>query len=164
MDVNRPVVRPLSAADLDAVAQLESACFADPWTRAQLAEELDNPQATVLVAVQGGAVIGYAGMHCVLDEAYITNVAVSPRADGCADCALHRAPNGVFDARSARVQRTGHRVVPRMRLCAGRDAPRILRAPHRGCRADDPFFYGKIKVYRAMYHLAQMGEPIPCGF
>lgn len=79
MDVNRPVVRPLTAADLDAVAQLESACFADPWTRAQLAEELDNPQATVLVAVQGGAVIGYAGMHCVLDEAYVTNVAVSPQ-------------------------------------------------------------------------------------
>lgn len=81
MDANRlPIaVRPLSAADLDDVARLESTCFADPWTRAQLAEELDNPQATVLVAVQGGAVIGYAGMHCVLDEAYITNVAVSPQ-------------------------------------------------------------------------------------
>lgn len=70
---------PLTAAELDAVAQLESVCFADPWTRAQLAEELDNPQAVVRVAKLDGVVAGYAGMHCVLDEAYITNVAVFPQ-------------------------------------------------------------------------------------
>ena len=44
-----------------------------------LAEELYNETASFLVAEgEDGSVLGYAGLHVVLDEGYITNVAVRP--------------------------------------------------------------------------------------
>ena len=63
-----------------AVAALEQVCFSAPWSAAALAEELSNPLAVFLVAVEGDTVLGYVGMHHVLDEGFITNVAVSPDA------------------------------------------------------------------------------------
>ena len=69
----------LNESHLDALAALEAECFSEPWSRAQLAEECTNPQATVYVATADGAVLGYAGMHHILDEGYINNVAVFPQ-------------------------------------------------------------------------------------
>ena len=65
---------------LDEVAALERACFSAPWSRNMLAEELDNAAAAYLVALDAadGSVVGYAGLLVVLDEGYITNVAVRP--------------------------------------------------------------------------------------
>ena len=63
---------------LDALVQLERLCFSQPWSRRGLAAELANPSAYFLVAEREGSVVGYAGMHCVLDECYIANVAVHP--------------------------------------------------------------------------------------
>ena len=67
---------------LDALAELEKICFSQPWSRQGLAEELQNPLACFVVAQierDGGShAIGYAGMHCVAGECYITNVAVFP--------------------------------------------------------------------------------------
>lgn len=65
---------------LDRLAQLEQLCFAAPWSRQALGEELDNPPAVFLVAEEDGTVLGYAGMHCVAGEGYIDNVAVFPQA------------------------------------------------------------------------------------
>ncbi|MBR1482241.1 MAG: ribosomal protein S18-alanine N-acetyltransferase [Ruminococcus sp.] len=72
-------IEPMTAAALDAVAALEAACFAHPWSRQSLADALDNENALFLVAVADGAVIGYAGMEVILDEGYIFNVAVDAR-------------------------------------------------------------------------------------
>ena len=70
---------PFAAAHVRAVADIERACFADPWTEDGLREELDNACARFLTAVDsGGAVAGYIGCHTVLDEGYIANVAVAP--------------------------------------------------------------------------------------
>jgi ribosomal-protein-alanine N-acetyltransferase len=66
---------------LDDVARLEQVCFSQPWTRAQLQEELSNNLARVFVAVEDdGSVLGYGGLHYVLDEAEVTNIAVFPEA------------------------------------------------------------------------------------
>ena len=44
-----------------------------------LAEELDNALSALLVALDDdGRVVGYAGVQVILDEGYITNVAVRP--------------------------------------------------------------------------------------
>ena len=67
--------------DLDGahqVAALEAVCFSDPWSLNSILGELFNPDAYYLTARQSGQVLGYIGMHKVLDEGYITNVAVSP--------------------------------------------------------------------------------------
>jgi len=70
---------PMTSEHLDAVAELERVCFTVPWSRNMLAEELDNACAAFLVALdEQGTVVGYAGLLVVLDEGYITNVAVKP--------------------------------------------------------------------------------------
>ena len=70
---------PMTADHLDEVAELERICFSTPWSRNMLAEELDNALSAFLVALdESGKVVGYAGPQVVLDEGYITNVAVRP--------------------------------------------------------------------------------------
>ena len=70
---------PMNADHLDEVAELERICFPDPWSRNMLAEELDNALSAFLVALDDdGRGVGYAGLQVVLDEGYITNVAVRP--------------------------------------------------------------------------------------
>lgn len=70
---------PMTADHLDEVAELERLCFTDPWSRNMLAEELDNALSAFLTALDGsGRVVGYAGLQVILDEGYITNVAVRP--------------------------------------------------------------------------------------
>ena len=70
---------PMSGEHLDEVAELERICFSTPWSRNMLAEELDNLLAAFLVALDDNdRVVGYAGVHVILDEGYITNIAVRP--------------------------------------------------------------------------------------
>jgi len=71
---------PMTAAHVASLAQLEQTCFSTPWSAEGLAEELTNPHAVFRVAVEGDAVLGYVGMHHLLDEGFITNVAVFPAA------------------------------------------------------------------------------------
>ena len=75
---------PMTSEHLDAVAELERTCFTVPWSRNMLAEELDNALSAFLVALdESGRVVGYAGLQVVLDEGYITNVAVRPDCRRC---------------------------------------------------------------------------------
>ncbi|MDN0032805.1 ribosomal protein S18-alanine N-acetyltransferase [Oscillibacter valericigenes] len=70
---------PMSGDHLDEIAALEKICFSTPWSRAMLAEELDNACSAFLTALdEDGHVIGYAGLQVVLDEGYIANIAVRP--------------------------------------------------------------------------------------
>ena len=79
---------PMDRSHLAGVAELERLCFSTPWNEAMLEEELYNPTASFIVAEDpAGEVLGYAGLHVVLDEGYIDNVAVRPncRKQGIAD-------------------------------------------------------------------------------
>lgn len=79
--LKKPVrIVPMTAEHLDEVAALERTCFADPWSRNMLAEELDNAMSAYLVALdtEDGSVVGYGGLLVVAGEGYITNVAVRP--------------------------------------------------------------------------------------
>ncbi len=79
---------PMDRSHLSGVAELERMCFTTPWTEAMLEEELYNDTASFIVAEgEDGSVLGYAGLHAVLDEGYIDNVAVRPdcRRQGIAD-------------------------------------------------------------------------------
>ena len=73
-------IAPMTRDHLDEVAALERVCFTTPWSRNMLAEELDNDASAYLVALdeEDGSVVGYAGLLVVVDEGYITNVAVRP--------------------------------------------------------------------------------------
>lgn len=64
---------------LFALAQIEKVCFGAPWSEDGLREELENPNAFFFVAEDtDGTVCGYIGCQIVIDEGYITNVAVAP--------------------------------------------------------------------------------------
>ena len=70
---------PMDRSHLSGVAELERLCFSTPWNETMLEEELFNPTASFIVAEGAeGEVLGYAGLHVVLDEGYIDNVAVRP--------------------------------------------------------------------------------------
>ena len=71
---------PMTEEHIPQVAALERACFSRPWSEDSLRSELWNDAAVIIVAEgEDGTVIGYAGLQTVLDEGYITNVAVDER-------------------------------------------------------------------------------------
>jgi ribosomal-protein-alanine N-acetyltransferase len=79
---------PMDRTHIKEIAKIERECFSTPWSEAALEEELYNPLASFIVAQRAdGAVLGYAGLHVVVDEGYIDNVAVREdyRGNGIAD-------------------------------------------------------------------------------
>ncbi len=69
-------VVPMAERHLAALAEIEKTCFHAPWSKKMLREELGK--GIFLVAERDGQAVGYVGCQTVLDEGYITNVAVSP--------------------------------------------------------------------------------------
>lgn len=72
----------MTAAHTAKLAELEKLCFSEPWSENALLEETDNPAAYFVVAVEGDEILGYGGMHTVLGESYIDNIAVFPQHRG----------------------------------------------------------------------------------
>ena len=76
---------------LDDILLMEQQCFSVPWTHEQLMAQLSDFMHIFLAAEdEKGRAVGYAGLMYVLDEGYISNVAVSPdrRREGIADMLL----------------------------------------------------------------------------
>jgi ribosomal-protein-alanine N-acetyltransferase len=71
------VVRRAGVADLDAIHAIEVASFSDPWSRSGLRDTILGGTATIVVAVSGDRVLGFAVLLAAADEAEIANVAVS---------------------------------------------------------------------------------------
>ena len=58
------------------LAELEKLCFSRPWSQKALEDEVDNPRAYFVTAVDGDKILGYGGMHCSHMECYIDNITV----------------------------------------------------------------------------------------
>ncbi len=71
-------IRNMREADVPQIAELEKACFHDPWSEKSVASELENPLSCWLVAADGEKIAGYIGSQTVLDGADVMNVAVDP--------------------------------------------------------------------------------------
>lgn len=69
---------PMEEKHIPQIAMLERECFSEPWSEEGLTAELTNTQARFFVSEENGEVLGYMGMHIILDECYIANVAVFP--------------------------------------------------------------------------------------
>lgn len=61
---------------IEHIVKIERECFSEPWSYDGLAAELGNKNSYFIVAKINSNVVGYAGMHCVLGDCYITNIAV----------------------------------------------------------------------------------------
>ena len=82
------------------LAALEEQCFSMPWTEQQLRSQLPDASHEFIAAVDGGRVLGYVGMMFVLDEGYISNVAVSPE---CRRLGIGDALIAEMDSRAKRL-------------------------------------------------------------
>jgi ribosomal-protein-alanine N-acetyltransferase len=64
--------------DIPAICAIEEEAFATPWTAEAFHNELThNHFAKYMVMEWQGEVVGYAGMWMIVDEAHITNIAIS---------------------------------------------------------------------------------------
>ena len=76
--MNDYTIRRMTLADVDGVHAIETATFPKPWCREDFVKEMtQNACARYLVAEEAGEIIGFAGAWIVLDEAHITNIAVT---------------------------------------------------------------------------------------
>ena len=69
----------MTEADIDAIHEIEVACFKTPWSKESFLREVnENACARYVVLREDGVPIAYAGVWFVLDEGHITNIAVRP--------------------------------------------------------------------------------------
>ena len=73
------LISKVAQGDIPAVAALERECFSSPWSEDALRDTMNSNDNIFLVAKEEGVVCGYVGCYYVIDEGYITNVAVSER-------------------------------------------------------------------------------------
>ncbi len=78
------------AADLGALCELESRCFTDPWTPAQLRGEMVGPSRGGVLVLRSPleerpgcrGLVAYCAFRLVLDEFHLHNLVVSPQLRG----------------------------------------------------------------------------------
>ena len=75
------MIREFVLGDEKDIATLEKECFSSPWSETAVLESLSN-NTTFLVFCEQGEILGYAGLQIVLDEGYVTNIAVTKTARG----------------------------------------------------------------------------------
>lgn len=68
-------IRNACEGDLSRIAGIERENFSLPWDENMLATQLREGY-IFLAAVSGDTVLGYVGVQCVLDEGYMSNIAV----------------------------------------------------------------------------------------
>ncbi|MBR6573053.1 MAG: ribosomal protein S18-alanine N-acetyltransferase [Clostridia bacterium] len=69
-------IREFKEKDEIYIAMLEKECFSEPWSEKAILDAKEN-NTLFVVAQAEEKIIGYAGLQIVLDEGYITNVAVT---------------------------------------------------------------------------------------
>jgi ribosomal-protein-alanine N-acetyltransferase len=98
------VIRAMTAADLEAVSELDVLSFSQPWPKNAFEIELANKDARCWVAEAARQVVGALVFWRVLDEAHLTTIAVHPmfRRRGIARQLLQTAMDAAY-AEGARI-------------------------------------------------------------
>lgn len=79
------ITRVEDESELDAIVEIESASFTNPWTREMYLTELRNRAISHIYALRDGdgATLGFCAFWLIFDEIHINNVAVLPECRGC---------------------------------------------------------------------------------
>lgn len=72
------MIRIMNSSDITQVANLEQACFCDPWSEHVLKEGLAGQLDCWFVAKEGGTVRGYCVFRVIAGEGEIHRIAVHP--------------------------------------------------------------------------------------
>lgn len=73
-----PTVRPATAADLAAIAAIESASFSDPWSLKSFSDSLAHDFVRMCVVEDDAGVAGYSVVWVSGEECELANLAVDP--------------------------------------------------------------------------------------
>ncbi|MDR0853124.1 MAG: tRNA (adenosine(37)-N6)-threonylcarbamoyltransferase complex dimerization subunit type 1 TsaB [Clostridiales Family XIII bacterium] len=74
----RVKLREVKAADAWALSSISKLSFLDPWPCKGFLEDFSNRVSRYIVSELDGNVIGYGSLYFVLEEAYISNIAIHP--------------------------------------------------------------------------------------
>lgn len=82
--MNPPRITAAVPGDAGEIARLEAVCFAHPRSEAAILAEIAQPERYLLLVYKvQGRLEGYVGLEHVLDEGYITDLAVFPKYRRC---------------------------------------------------------------------------------
>ncbi len=70
------IIKKATLENLEDIFKIEESVFAHPWSLESLKNLLEDENSVVFVAVNNDITCGYCGVNTILDEGYITNVAV----------------------------------------------------------------------------------------
>ncbi|NLD35164.1 MAG: ribosomal protein S18-alanine N-acetyltransferase [Clostridiales bacterium] len=77
------LVRRMTLDDVERVSAIEAEAFPRPWTAADFRHELtENKVARYLVVEEAGEVAAFAGVHVIIDQGHVTNIAVAEQHRG----------------------------------------------------------------------------------
>lgn len=71
-------LRRMRMDELPEVMEVERRAFAHPWSAELLRRELTHDWSTILLALEGGRIVGFVIFWVVVDEIHVLNVAVDP--------------------------------------------------------------------------------------
>ncbi len=75
------MIRQFTLGDEKGIAALETECFSSPWSEKAVLESA-AADTSFFVFSEEEKILGYAGLQIVLDEGYVTNIAVTKAARG----------------------------------------------------------------------------------
>lgn len=75
------MIRKFILGDQKGIAELERECFSLPWSENAVLESA-TADTSFFVFLENEKILGYAGLQIVLDEGYVTNIAVTKEARG----------------------------------------------------------------------------------
>jgi len=71
-------VRQATEEDVYGISVIERLSFGEPWLERSILDDLLLEYSDYIVCESEGHILGYAGLHRILDEGHITNIAVHP--------------------------------------------------------------------------------------
>ena len=77
MQKNNIIIRQAKNSDAEQIGEIEKNCFSQPWTVNQIKKEINNEKAIFIVASADDIICGYISGQLIIDEFYISNIAVS---------------------------------------------------------------------------------------
>lgn len=88
---NNIILRFAESADAEQIAVIEKTCFSQPWSINQIRDEITNEKAIFIVAAADSTICGYISGQLILDEFYISNIAVKSdyRGNGIASAIIN---------------------------------------------------------------------------
>lgn len=72
------LISKMQESDINELVKIDKICFSSPWSYNSFKAELENKNSYFIVCKYNNNAIGYAGLYKILDETYISNIALLP--------------------------------------------------------------------------------------